>query len=306
MSTYVTINKLLVNKRVKVPVGNLLALISNNIDNKENIMMKNRIAEKVLEKKPVSKEANRMQITPIMKEIAQENDIEQEEMVNQVIHSNDAIRSAIAATMSKSNCELPPYYLEKNIEMSKALAWLQETNNQLPIKKRIIPVTILIKAVAKCLIDFPELNAIWDNGLKLTNEVNIEVDISLRAGEKVVPTIHQVDSKTVLEIMEILSKIIPRTRGLRLRSSELSGSTITITNLGEIGADKVFGNNYLPQVAIIGFGNIIDQYYVENGMIGTRPIINVTLGGDHRVTDGHTGNNFLSVLNKYLQNPSEL
>lgn len=220
--------------------------------------------------------------------------------------SNEAIRSAIAAAMTKSNNEIPHYYLEKKIDMSKALAWLQETNERLPIKNRLLPVTLLIKAVAKGLNDVPELNAIWDNGLKIMNEINIGLVISLRAGGLVVPTIHQVDDKSVSEIMEILNELIPRARGLRLRSSELSGSTITITNLGDRGADQVFGIIYPPQVAIIGFGSISDQPFVENGMLGIRPVISVTMGGDHRATDGLTGSRFLSVLNNYLQNPAEL
>jgi pyruvate dehydrogenase E2 component (dihydrolipoamide acetyltransferase) len=86
----------------------------------------------------------------------------------------------------------------------------------------------------------------------------------------------------------------------------LSGSTITITNLGDRGAEKVFGIIYPPQVAIIGFGSISDQPFAENGMLGIRPVISVTLGGDHRATDGPTGSKFLSILNTHLQNPAEL
>lgn len=293
------------NKRIKItPLAREIAQ-KNNIDytkikgsNPDGAISKKDIEKALFERDNLKEEDVKPEVIKIED---QKTNVQQKPVV-----SNEAIRSAIAAAMTKSNNEIPHYYLEKKIDMTKAITWLRETNDQLPIKKRILPVTLLIKAVAKGLNDVPELNAIWDNGLQIMNEINIGLVISLRAGGLVVPTIHQVDDKSVPEIMDILNELIPRARGLRLRSSELSGSTITITNLGDRGADKVFGIIYPPQVAIIGFGGISDQPFVENGMLGIRPVISVTLGGDHRATDGLTGSKFLSILNTYLQNPTEL
>jgi len=218
----------------------------------------------------------------------------------------EAIRSAVAAAMSKSNREIPHYYLEKRVDMSKAMAWMKETNRERPIEKRLLPAALFIKAVASSLDEVSELNAIWENGLQLKNEINIGFVVSLRTGGIIVPVIIQADSKSVGEIMEVLNDIIPRARALKLRSSELSESTITITNIGEGSADKVFGVIYPPQVAIIGFGNITEQAFAENGMLGIRLVVDVTLAGDHRATDGITGSRFLGSLNKYLQNPESL
>jgi pyruvate dehydrogenase E2 component (dihydrolipoamide acetyltransferase) len=106
--------------------------------------------------------------------------------------------------------------------------------------------------------------------------------------------------------MTALNDLIPRARALKLRSSELSSSTITLTNLGDAGADTVFGIIYPPQVAIVGLGNITEQPFAENGMLGIRSLANVTLAGDHRATDGLTGSRFLSSLDKNLQNPEAL
>jgi len=218
----------------------------------------------------------------------------------------EAIRSAVAAAMSKSNREIPHYYLEKRVDMSKAMAWMKETNKERPIQQRLLPAALFIKAVSSSLDEVSELNAIWENGLQLKNEINIGFVVSLRTGGIIVPVIHQADSKSVGEIMEVLNDLIPRARALKLRSSELSDSTITITNIGEGSADKVFGVIYPPQVAIIGFGNITEQAFAENGMLGIRPVVNVTLAGDHRATDGITGSRFLGSLNKYLLNPESL
>lgn len=218
----------------------------------------------------------------------------------------EAIRNAVAAAMSKSNKEIPHYYLKKKIDMTKTSEWLLEANKKRNIKERLLPVALLIKAVAQALLEYPDLNAVWENGLQIKKQINIGFVVSLRLGGIIVPTIHQADVKTIDEIMIALNDIIPRARALNLRSSELSDSTITITNIGEEGADTVFGLIYPPQVAIIGFGSSSKQPFTENGMLGVRSMINVTLAGDHRATDGLLGSRFLMTLNNNLQNPQAL
>jgi pyruvate dehydrogenase E2 component (dihydrolipoamide acetyltransferase) len=220
--------------------------------------------------------------------------------------SSNSIRAAVAAAMSKSNREIPHYYLEKTIDMTKALAWMNDANKEHPVKQRLLPAALLIKAVALSLREVPELNAIWDNGLQIKSDVNIGFVVSLRSGGIIVPAIHGANLKTVGEIMDKLNDVIPRAKILKLRSSELSNSTITITNIGEGGADRVYGIIYPPQVAIIGFGNISEQPFAENGMLGVHPLVHVTLAADHRATDGLKGSQFLAALNTHLQNPESL
>lgn len=220
--------------------------------------------------------------------------------------STESIRMAVAAAMSKSNREIPHYYLETAIDMSKALAWLSEANRRRPVAKRLLPVVLLIKATAKALQAFPDLNAVWENGLQRKEEINVGFVISLRTGGLVVPAIRNADRKSLDEIMETLNDLIPRARALKLRSSELSESTITLTNLGDDGADAVFGVIYPPQVAIVGFGGIREQPVAENGLIGARPLMRATLAGDHRATDGLTGSRFLAALQQLLQQPETL
>jgi pyruvate dehydrogenase E2 component (dihydrolipoamide acetyltransferase) len=218
----------------------------------------------------------------------------------------ETIRAAVATAMSKSNREIPHYYLEKKIDMTLATAWLLEANKQRLVKDRLLPAVLLIKAVAKSLQDFPDLNAVWENGLQPKKEINIGFVVSLRDGGIIVPALHQVNVKTVDEIMAALNDIIPRARALKLRSSELSDSTITITNIGQDGVETVYGVIYPPQVAIIGFGSVSEEPFAANGMLGIRSVLHVTLAGDHRATDGLTGSRFLVALDKNLQNPESL
>jgi pyruvate dehydrogenase E2 component (dihydrolipoamide acetyltransferase) len=336
------ISELLIKEGAKVPVGTIMALINpsgGTLETKETTTEKTVLKiqpteEKIIEKAAGEKfEEKHIKASPFAKRIATENNIDlskiqgtgeddaitKEDVENAIAQKEkiakpegktplqlEAIRLAVAAAVSKSNKEIPHYYLEKKIDMTKALTWLREANSKRPIQKRLLPAALIIKATAKSLVDFPNLNAIWDNGLQLKKEINIGFVVSLRGGGVIVPTIHNANKKTIDEIMEALNDIIPRARAMKLRSSDLTDTTISITSLGEGGADMVFGVIYPPQVAIVGFGGSSQQAYVENGMLGIRPVFTATLAGDHRATDGLTGSDFLSTLNNYLQNPESL
>jgi pyruvate dehydrogenase E2 component (dihydrolipoamide acetyltransferase) len=217
------------------------------------------------------------------------------------------MRRAIALAMARSNREIPHYYLEQRIDMSTALRWLEGENQKRPIQSRVLPAVLLIKAVAKALTKVPELNAFWiDDRLQVQEGIHIGFAIALRQGGLVTPAIHHADLKSMDELMEALRDLIMRTRAGRLRSSELTDATIVLTSLGDMGVEKTFGVIYPPQVALVGFGKVIDEVWVENGMIGVRPVVHATLAGDHRASDGRTGAGFLDFLNKYLQEPESL
>lgn len=217
------------------------------------------------------------------------------------------MRRAIAAAMSRSNREIPHYYLETRIDMSRALRRLEAENQRRPIKERLLPVVLLIKATALAMRDVPELNGYWiDDRLQFQEAVHIGFVISLRGGGLVIPAIHNSDLKSLDELMETVRDLIIRTRSGHLRSSELTDATITLTNLGDMGVQTVYGVIYPSQVALVGFGKITEQPWAENGMLGIRPILNATLAADHRATDGHRGSQFLEALNRYLQEAEKL
>ena len=128
----------------------------------------------------------------------------------------------------------------------------------------------------------------------------------MRQGGLITPAILNADLKNLDELMEALRDLITRTRSGRLRSSEVTDATISITSLGDLGVETVYGVIYPPQVALIGFGKIMEQPWAENGMLGVRPVLTATLAADHRATDGLRGAQFLDALNRYLQEPSKL
>jgi len=100
--------------------------------------------------------------------------------------------------------------------------------------------------------------------------------------------------------------LVQRARAGRLRSSEMSDPTITVTNLGDRGVDLVHGVIYPPQVALVGFGAVRERAWAADGMLGVRSTVVATLAADHRAGDGHAGSRFLTLIERHLQEPEEL
>ena len=166
---------------------------------------------------------------------------------------------------------------------------------------------LLIRAVALATHKVPGLNGTWaDDRMHPADAVHVGVAISLRGGGLIAPAIHDADQKSLDELQHDLRDLVTRTRSGRLRSSEMSDSTITVTNLGEQGVASVYGVIYPPQVALVGFGKITDRPWAQDGMIGIRPVISTTLAADHRASDGHTGARFLNAIDHLLQDPGSL
>ncbi|MFN7922219.1 MAG: dihydrolipoamide acetyltransferase family protein [Bryobacteraceae bacterium] len=217
------------------------------------------------------------------------------------------MRQAIAAAMARSNREIPHYYLETSIDMKAALAWLESSNARRPLVERILPAALLLKAVSRALEEVPELNGYWiDAQPKPSKAIHLGVAVALRQGGLIVPAIHDARQKSIEQIMESLRDCIVRARGGRLRASDLTDSTITVTNLGDLGVESVYGVIYPPQIALVGFGKIIDRPWAVDGMLGVRPILKATIAGDHRASDGRSGARFLDSLDKLMQKPEQL
>jgi pyruvate dehydrogenase E2 component (dihydrolipoamide acetyltransferase) len=217
------------------------------------------------------------------------------------------MRQVIAAAMSRSKREIPHYYLTTNIDLHAAMTWLAARNADRPVAERLLPGALFLKAVALALHEVPELNAVWTGDRAVPSQtVHVGVAISLRHGGLVAPAIHSADRKTLAELMRDLSDLVARARAGTLRSSELSEPTITVTSLGEQGAEAVFGVIYPPQVAIVGFGKVVERPWVVGGQVVPRRVVTATLSADHRASDGHRGGLFLAAVDHLLQEPQKL
>lgn len=217
------------------------------------------------------------------------------------------LRQTIAAAMARSKREIPHYYLSTTIDMHRAMAWLAEENLKRPVADRLLYGVLLIKAVALALKEVPELNALWSGTQAVpSSAIHVGVAISLRQGGLVAPAVHDTDRQSLDELMRNFRDLVARARAGSLRSSELSDPTITVTSIGEQGVETIFGIIYPPQVAIVGFGKVVERPWSVDGRIVSRSVMAATLSADHRVTDGHRGGRFLAAVDRLLQEPSRL
>jgi pyruvate dehydrogenase E2 component (dihydrolipoamide acetyltransferase) len=217
-----------------------------------------------------------------------------------------AMRQAIADLMARSKREVPHYYLATTVDLAAAMRWLADRNASRPVAERVLPAALLLKAAARAAREVPELNGFWREGFDPAPSVHLGVAVSLRGGGLVAPAVHDADRLSIDEVMAALKDLVGRARAGRLRSSEMSDPTITVTNLGDEGADEVYGVIYPPQVALVGFGKVAERPWAVDGLLGVRPTVRVTLSADHRACDGHLGSRFLAAIDRLLQAPEEL
>jgi len=335
------VEKILVKPNSELPVGAPMAIIRAKNEKLEDLEKeleklqqeasmpkeeekKEEVVQKKEEVAQPKQEENRIHITPLARKKAKElgvdinevakkikgkisvEDVEKAAKEKNIVYTSP-MRQAIAAAMSRSNAEIPHYYLSTKVNMTPALNWIKELNSKRSIKDRILPAALLIKAVAKALEKVPTLNGFWiDNTLQISKEINPGIAIALRDEGLITPALLNVQDMDLDETMKSLSDLIGRTRKKKLKSSEVTKQTITITNLGDLGVEEVFGVIYPPQVAIVGFGKIVDQPWIENDAIAIRKVVTLSLAADHRASDGRIGAMFLNKIDKLLQKPEEL
>lgn len=218
-----------------------------------------------------------------------------------------AMRQAIATAMARSKREIPHYYLGLAIDMARALEWLAGENARRDVENRLLPGALLLKATALALRDVPELNGFWIDGApKLSAAVHVGWAISLRGGGLMAPAIHDADKLSIDQSMAALRDLVMRVRTARIRGSEMTDPTVTVTSLGERGAESVYGVIYPPQLAIVGFGALREVAAVGEGTLVVRPTIQATLSADHRASDGASGGRLLMAIDRRLQKPEDL
>ena len=218
-----------------------------------------------------------------------------------------SLRRAIGALMSRSKKTIPHYYLSMTLDLRAAVGWMQTVNAQRPVAARLVPSALLLKAAALAARDVPEVNGFYDDGgFRPSSAVHLGVAVALRQGGLVAPAIHDADTLPLDVLMEQLRDLVSRARAGRLQRAEMADPTLTVTNLGDLGVDSVYGVIYPPQVAMVGFGRVAEQPWAQNGLLGVRPAVIATLSADHRVSDGLRGGRYLARIEELLQDPEAL
>ncbi len=209
--------------------------------------------------------------------------------------------------MSRSKREIPHYYVGTTVDLHALTTWLTRTNRDRAVSERIVPAAALLRATALAARAMPQLNGFWkDDAFVPGAGVHLGVAVSVRHGALVAPALHDADGLALPDLMRALRDLVTRARAGRLTRAELTDPTLTVTDLGDQGVEEVIGVIQPPQVALVGIGRVVERPWAVDGLLGVRPVVRVTLSGDHRATDGYTGARFLATVEELLQKPEEL
>jgi len=217
------------------------------------------------------------------------------------------MRDAIAAAMSRSKREIPHYYLSVTTDVTTATEWLSQRNAALPVTERLLFAALLVKAVALACRDVRGFSGFFRDGrYEESPAVHVGIAVALRGGGLIAPAIMDTADKPLPVLMEEFRQLVMRARAGRLRASELAAPTIVLTSLGDSAVDAVFPIIQPPQVAIVGAGPVVVRPWVVDGRVEPRSVVTLSLGADHRVTDGRLGAQFLARIAARVAAPAEL
>ncbi|KAK1315916.1 hypothetical protein QJS10_CPA05g00359 [Acorus calamus] len=183
----------------------------------------------------------------------------------------------------------------------------QNENTEKDVKHTCLP--FLIKSLSLALGKYPSLNSSFNEEaceLVLKGSHNVGVAMATPYG-LVVPNIKKVQSLSILEITKELSRLHKMAMDNRLSSEDISGGTITLSNIGAIGGK--FGSPLLnlPEVAIIAVGRIHQlPRFTDDGNVYPTSVANVTIGADHRVVDGAMVARFCNEWKLLIEKPELL
>jgi pyruvate dehydrogenase E2 component (dihydrolipoamide acetyltransferase) len=185
------------------------------------------------------------------------------------------------------------------------------TREQGEVESRGTHLTFLpffMKAAQHALKDHPLLNASIDDAAEtiiLKKHYNFGIAVDTAEG-LMVPVIRDVDKKSIIELAEAIQELGRKARERTISLEDLKGSSFTITNYGHFGGTFATPIINWPDVAILGFGRIVERPWVHKGEIKIRKILPLSLTFDHRATDGAYAAQFLGKVLRYLEDPALL
>ncbi len=206
------------------------------------------------------------------------------------------IRRVVAQRMIES-ATIPQFHLTVDVDAGVLLKAQRERRQA---GRRVSITAFLVKALAESLERNRRFNASWKGDhIEIHRQVNINVAVATDRG-LLVPVLRDCASQTIDEIDEQLSGLVDRARKGRTRPEEFAGGTFTLSNLGMYGIREFNGLINPPQSALLAVGEIRERPFVNQGVIGIRSQMSLTLAADHRVVDGAEAAQFLDSLRKSL------
>ena len=203
------------------------------------------------------------------------------------------MRRAIGERMTKSVREQPQFSISRDVDMTAA--------NEKRKAAGASYTDAILAAVAKTLRDHPRLRTRLEGGELVTSEAaNIGLAIALADG-LLVAVVRDADRKSLEDLAAERERLEGHARAGKLAEHELTGSVLTVSNLGTIGIDRFTAIVNPPEAAILAVGRVADRVVARDGAPAVRPIATLTLSVDHRVADGATAARYLSALADRLE-----
>jgi pyruvate dehydrogenase E2 component (dihydrolipoamide acetyltransferase) len=203
------------------------------------------------------------------------------------------MRRAIAERMTKSVREQPQYSISRDVDMTAA--------NEKRKAAGASYTDAIVAAAAKALREHPRLRARIENGELVTSDAaNVGLAIALDDG-LLVAVLRDADRKGVKELAAERERLEEHARAGKLAEHELTGSVLTVSNLGTMGIDRFTAIVNPPEAAILAVGRVADRVVAKDGVPAVRPIATLTLSVDHRVADGATAARYLSAVAELLE-----
>ena len=217
------------------------------------------------------------------------------------------MRKTIAKRMTESVTKVPHFMVSIEIDMTQCISLRRKLNDFL--KDDEIKVSfndILMKCASKAIEKYPFINARYgEEKITIYKNVHFGLAVSVEGG-LVVPVVRQTNKKTILEIARENMNNIHKARNNQLQPADLTGGTITLSNLGMFGIDCFTAIINQPESCILAVGQIAEKPVSRDGQITSRQMMTITASFDHRLIDGAVGASFLKEMKLLLENPELL
>jgi len=165
----------------------------------------------------------------------------------------------------------------------------------------------VVRATGQALRNYPIVNSsLADGKIVIRKHCNIGVAMARESEGLIVPVIHHVEEKSLMEISQALEHLKEKALNKRLSPEDLREGTFTITNVGMLGVIMNTPIINPPESAILGVGAIVKRPVVIDDKIQIRSMMYLCLSYDHRVIDGMPAVLFLQKVKQLLENPRGL
>src|SRR2546430_2486657 len=203
------------------------------------------------------------------------------------------MRRAIGERMTRSIREQPQFSISRDVDMTAA--------NERRKASGASYTDAILAAVAEALRDHPRLRARIEEGELVTSDAaNVGLAIALTDG-LLVAVLRDADQKDLRDLALERERLEEHAQAGKLAEHELTGSVLTVSNLGTIGIDRFTAIVNPPEAAILAVGRVADRVVARDGSPTVRPMVTLTLSVDHRVADGATAARYLSAVADRLE-----